>query len=175
MNKAQFMKAARSGNHHLIEKYIKDGFDISTDGNLALREATFHGHFDVIKTLIENGADVNIEYINGDTALMRAVMVGRNEIVKTLIDYGADINAKDNDGWTALIYASYREYNDIVKTLLIDYQAKVSEIDKGMLKEIGATFTLDLIAKIEFEKQLQQEVKPIPEIPIKKKSLSMKI
>lgn len=175
MNKAQFMKAARSGNHHLIEKYIKDGFDISTDGNLALREATFHGHLDVVITLIENGADVNIEYINGDTALMRAVMVGRNEIVKTLIDYGADINAKDNDGWSALIWASYRGHNDIVKTLLIDYEAKVSEIDKGMLKEIGATFTLNLINKIEFEKNLQKDIKLIPETQTKKKSLSMKI
>ena len=146
-----------------------------SDINSDLIKYSTRGELDEVKTLIKNGADVNAKNEGGWTALMMASENGHNEVVKILIENKADVNIQDSDGWTALMMASEYINNDVVKTLLIDYQAKVSDEDIKKLKDLDATFTLDLIAKRDFEKHLQQELRQIPETPSKKKSVSFKI
>ena len=52
------------------------------------------GHFEIMKHLVENGADLNARDENNDTALMKAFQKGRFDIVKYLVENGADVNAK---------------------------------------------------------------------------------
>lgn len=112
-----------------------------------------------IKKYFGKNNDINAKDNDGRTALMKASAYGQNEVVEALIENGADVNIIDNYNNTALIYASIFGHNEVVKTILIDYQAKVSEEDKLTLKEHNCTFTLNLINKIDLEKQLQQEIK----------------
>ena len=67
--------------------------------------AAWFGHIDVMRILIDKGADVNAKNKNGATALILAADKGNAEIVSFLIDKGADVNAKDGNG-TALMLAA---------------------------------------------------------------------
>ncbi len=71
-----------------------------------------------IKTLLDNGADVNAQNKRGLTALMLAVYLGKTDYVKFLVDTGADINAQNNIGWTALMMAAKKGDVASVKILL---------------------------------------------------------
>ncbi|KAK0732057.1 ankyrin repeat-containing domain protein [Lasiosphaeris hirsuta] len=50
---------------------------------------------DLVKMLVENGADVGAKGPEGYSALHAAVSKGSKEIVNLLLRYGADPNAKD--------------------------------------------------------------------------------
>jgi len=80
---------------------------------------------DVVKLLIDKGADVNAKTNDGDTALMWAAISGEVDIVKMLLEKGADVNAKNNHGDTALIFAAAQGNVDIVK-ILLDAGADIS-------------------------------------------------
>jgi ankyrin repeat protein len=79
---------------------------------------------ELVKYLLENGADVNYqEEYWGYTPLMLACREGITEIVKILIEKGADVNIKDKEGWTALTYA-LKNKNERIVELLKSYGAK---------------------------------------------------
>ena len=54
------------------------------------------GSFDLIKLLVESGANINLEDNDGYTALMRSVYYKHTEIVSLLLSHGADIDKLDN-------------------------------------------------------------------------------
>lgn len=61
---------------------------------------------EVIKTLLEAGADVNAQSLDGKTPLIFAVINNENPVVFTaLLAARADAKTKDKDGKTALDYA----------------------------------------------------------------------
>lgn len=166
--------ASIRGNLDVFRTLIENKADVNAKDKSDRTVLIWASSNDVVKTLIDNGADVNAKDKSGWTALMRASLNGHNDVVKTLIEHGADINAKNENGWTPLVLAASNGENEVIKTLLIEYQAKVSDEDKTILKKLGSTFTLDLIDKRDFEKSLQKDIKPIQE-QTKKKSLTMKI
>ena len=60
---------------------------------------------ETVKSLLNNGVDVNAKNHLGTTALMSAASSGQTNMVEFLLDRGADINAKDIGGDTALTYS----------------------------------------------------------------------
>ncbi|MEM4626579.1 MAG: ankyrin repeat domain-containing protein [Candidatus Bilamarchaeaceae archaeon] len=85
--------------------------------NSKLIEAANTGNAELVKRLIERGADVNAKTGWGKTALMRAAMGGHTETAKLLIERGADVNAKSNNGETALMYALVKGHPEIAELL----------------------------------------------------------
>jgi ankyrin repeat protein len=55
--------------------------------------AAGEGHLEIVKLLLEHGADVNAKTAY-ETALHLAAEKGHLEIVKFLLEHGADVNAK---------------------------------------------------------------------------------
>lgn len=59
--------------------------------------AVSHGRQEMVRVLLECGADVNVQDDEGSTALMCASEHGRAEIVKLLLEQpGCDISIVDN-------------------------------------------------------------------------------
>ncbi|XP_060077187.1 uncharacterized protein LOC132556762 [Ylistrum balloti] len=76
------------------------------------------GNNEIVKVLIENGADVNIVIRGGETPLHHAAKEGHLEIVKTLLGRKADLNAQDEKGERSLTLAAQNGHADVVKYLL---------------------------------------------------------
>lgn len=96
--------AARTGDLDGIKRYLSEGTDInelSPETNIsALSWATMMGEGEVVKLLIEHGADLNVRQEDGGTPLHIAVTLGRAEIAELLIKKGADVTAKNRGGQT---------------------------------------------------------------------------
>jgi len=97
-----------------------------------LKMASIAGQLDVVKLLIEAGADVNNKDKYGDTPLIYSSILGYLDITKILIEAKADINAKNNYGNTALIWALRNNHKEIVD-LLKKYGAKDLSLFKNKI------------------------------------------
>jgi len=75
----------------------------SSEPPLSLQEAAAKGDVNLVRTLIENGTEVDsVDDSSLRTALHCAVEKSNKEIVELLIAKGADVNAKDGGGNTCL-------------------------------------------------------------------------
>ena len=75
-------------------------------GATSLHIACREGNFEITKTLIDNGANVNIIDNEGWTPLMRASLNGNGEIVEILLKNGAKANLLNSLNESALIHAT---------------------------------------------------------------------
>ena len=112
----------------LKELLKKDDVDINaTDltGNTALAWAVRKHNEDVVKILIDAGADVNIQNDQLQSPLAHAVRRGFYDLTKLLLENGAEVNTEEKEGRTPLHFCfrldSLRP--DICK-LLIEHGAK---------------------------------------------------
>jgi ankyrin repeat protein len=110
----------------------------------ALRRAIGEGWIEVVRRLLEKGANPN-QTDDGDTMLMLAVPRCKYEIVKLLLAKGADVNAKDRVDYTALILSIQYGCVSIVK-LLLENGADVNAKDNlgGYTALMHAIFQCDM-------------------------------
>ncbi len=85
-------------------------------------------NIDIIKVLLNNGADINTQVFNGFTPLISASDGNNIEIVKLLLEYGADINKQTGSKGTALILAAVKNNVEIVK-ILLEHGADVNIVE----------------------------------------------
>ena len=118
---------------------------------MSLFDAVKAKNYELVKKLIDEGADVNAKNDEGETALMIASNEGDKEICELLIEKGADVNAKDNEGNTALMYVSLKGDKEICE-LLIKNNAEVPELDDSITKEYKYSWAELRAYKQEFDK-----------------------
>ena len=85
--------------------------------------ASNHGHDGVVKVLVQVGATVDLQDVDGLSALMYASREGRKDVAMTLMKYGAQVDLADKYGHSALWLAQL----NVVLTLLD--KTKVSVVD----------------------------------------------
>ncbi|XP_028418537.1 uncharacterized protein LOC114543951 [Dendronephthya gigantea] len=76
------------------------------------------GTLEIVKYLVEKGADVNGWGTDGWTVLHSSVTKGKLEIIKYLVKKGADVNGKNTNGQTVLHSAVTEGTLEIVKYLV---------------------------------------------------------
>ena len=88
-------------------------------GVTPLHDAAF-GHKEIAELLIDKGADVDAQDVNGWTPLHCAARNGHKEIAELLLAKGADVGVKNKAGFTPLHLAAYWDHTKIVKLLIAE-------------------------------------------------------
>ena len=134
-------KAIIEGYDYIVVQLLKE-HDIDCDhvnsvnGTTPLYLAAQRDERFILKTLIDHGADVNPEPLDGPfgtTALLVAIEGYHTEVVKLLIESGADVNrANKIDGQTPLMVAIQNMIDGDIVKMMIEWGAdvdKASNID----------------------------------------------
>jgi ankyrin repeat protein len=105
--------AIRTGQYEMVVRLVNEGADINykdTSKNDALFYAVVHCKNDIVKYLIQKGANLNTLYKDNQNILHVAVITecedkGAFMIVEVLVHSGVEINLQDKYGNTSLWYA----------------------------------------------------------------------
>ncbi|MGJ8619164.1 MAG: quinoprotein dehydrogenase-associated putative ABC transporter substrate-binding protein [Methylophilaceae bacterium] len=84
-----------------IDNALKEGSTLEQE----LINATVALDSTRIEYLLQRGANINTQNVEGQTPLMIAAQNGDLSVVNGLLAYEADANVQDNDGWTAAMHA----------------------------------------------------------------------
>ena len=90
-----------------------------------LIRAIKHNRLDVMRLLIEHGADLEVEEPDQGTAIFLASSIYNVEAVKLLLENGADVNHRRKDGETLLFRAILVKQLNLVE-LLLSHNADVN-------------------------------------------------
>jgi ankyrin repeat protein len=126
VDQIKFALAAVNGDIFTVKKLVeRGGIDLDAkNGKIgpALTSAAYGGHGELVKLLLEKGANINVRDENGLTPLMNAAIAGQAEVVRILLERNADPNVAiaDKDGnltITALSFAKVRRHTEIIGLL----------------------------------------------------------
>ena len=83
-----------------------------------------------IKELIDKGADINYQTVNGFSPLIVGVSWHNHDVVEYLLKNGANVDLQDASGWTSLIHSIFGNDINNMKSLL-QYGANVYLQDRS--------------------------------------------
>ncbi|KJK61914.1 Ankyrin repeats 3 copy [Aspergillus parasiticus SU-1] len=86
------------------------------------------GNLTIVRTLLEQGADVAMADIDGWTPIYTASRNGHTEVARLLIEFGANVNIPDNSRTTPVNLACGRGHVELVK-LLLKHNADINTAD----------------------------------------------
>lgn len=96
-----------------------------------LIEAASHGHSEIVRLLLDVGADVNAQTIYGNSPLSLAAEFGQDEAVAEILKQkNLNVSPAQTDGKTPLHWAALKGYSKIVR-LLLDHGADVNARDEN--------------------------------------------
>jgi ankyrin repeat protein len=144
--------AVSNDTPHIVDALLAAGADPNiarNDGTIPLMEAP---DVEMMRRLLDGGADVNARYKNGNTVLLAACS-GENldALIALLLERGADATASRSDGWNSLMLAACNNAIDIIEMLLqspvmgIDTQAHDGVTALIVASENGATAVVDAL------------------------------
>ena len=103
------MNTVLAGHDECAEALIKTGLDVnlrmSDSKTSVINVAAKYGNYNVLKLLIQAGADVNLTDRYGETALMFAAANNNDHCIDMLIQAGADVKKRSSTGSDALMKA----------------------------------------------------------------------
>ncbi|XP_011496279.1 PREDICTED: ankyrin repeat and KH domain-containing protein 1-like [Ceratosolen solmsi marchali] len=129
------MEAASAGHVSVAKILLEHGAGINTHSNefkeSALTLACYKGHLEMVKFLLEAGADREHKTDEMHTALMEASMDGHVEVARLLLDSGAQVNMPTDSFESPLTLAACGGHVDLAM-LLIERGANIEEVnDEG--------------------------------------------
>ncbi len=116
---------AAAGAHDMmaINAFLDAGINPNAqnaaDGRTALISAAARGDLEVVKVLLERGADVNVKDKQEYTALFHAIEAMYEDVATVLLDQpNLDPSARGKNGVTALMSYAWRDNKEAVRKLL---------------------------------------------------------
>ena len=79
--------------------------------------ALFNDTQEIVRLLVELGADIEARNNYGETPLKSAVERNRPEIVRLLVELGADIEARNNDGLTIIDELTFQDNQPMIDVI----------------------------------------------------------
>jgi ankyrin repeat protein len=107
----QLIQAASAGNIDRVQSLLATKVNLDFDRGAAIGKAAAAGHTQIVKLLIQAGANVNLSDRAGFTPIASAAYLGHGEIVNLLVAAGANIQAPEiGHCYSALEYAQMGLY-----------------------------------------------------------------
>ena len=125
--------ATSFGHQKVVELLIKN--NATTEPSLIF-SASFKGHSEIVKLLLNRGLPANKTFAGGTTALHSVSFGDHVETARLLLENGAPINALREDGFTPLHSAAFYGADRVVE-LLVERGADLNVIDKNGLTPLG--------------------------------------
>jgi hypothetical protein len=126
----QLMDAVYAGNLSGVQRAVSSGANVNDLNSEPLRMAAMYGHLQIVRYLVENGADPNLRNSSmySQTPLIGAASKGHIDIVIYLVENGARVNLRNKEGSTAASIA-YDEgeieiYNYLKENGAIDFEPR---------------------------------------------------
>lgn len=121
-----------SGDVSKVQQAIDEGVDVNGDYSKGhpLTYYCIRDNYDIVKLLIDNGANVNIGRGTAWNPLYAAARDASPEVVKLLLKNGADANILTKDGVSPIISAVHSDNATQVLKLLIKAGADVNHVNK---------------------------------------------
>ena len=157
----QFHDDAAENRYENVIKKIKEGISVNSRnyrGGTPLMIASKRGHFKIVQTLLESGADPNLGmYDHYTTALHTAAQEGYNEIIKLLLKCGANVNITTSNGETPLMSAAIHGQSSTVELLIkngadIRIKAKNGKTAYDFAKKYGQE-NINILLRVNNEKK----------------------
>jgi ankyrin repeat protein len=113
---AALWESAQKGHRKLLEFMLNSRFDVNDivrvrenhqDKFTLIHIASLYSQEEVVRFLIERGADINISSFNDNTALHYAAKADNVGIITLLLDKGVSVNVRGRLGKTPLHHAAY--------------------------------------------------------------------
>lgn len=135
-----FSYACARGDVDMVNLLLNNGVDPNeADGFIVAGE---NNRLEIVKILLEKGANVDFQNKYGYTTLILTSYEGHEKLVDFLLDFGANLNIIDNFGQNAFISASLRGRTEIMKKLL---KKGVNEKQKDIRSKTGLfTYVFEL-------------------------------
>lgn len=123
---SSLLDAAANGDTATVLRWIAEGADINVaneKGWTPLVMAAFNQHMETVKVLVDAGADVNHQSVNGTTVFMYAktkvMETGEYSLLDYLLQKGAEINKRDfKKEWTVLQYVQDTRHAEMERYLI---------------------------------------------------------
>jgi hypothetical protein len=126
-NETALARAVLGGHALTVDVLLKGGAKPNFGDGAPLRYAAAFNHPEILKMILDRGADVNVKDSCGATALIDAIVHDvPAEITGILLSAGADAKVKSCEGKTAIRLAAEKGRPDIVMQLR---QAGTSELN----------------------------------------------
>lgn len=110
------------GQSHIARELIERGAAVNVTARNAQKVAPIHaaasvGNRDMVRLLLERGADPNARQERGFVALHTAALHGDIDMAKMLLEHGADLRAASDDGKTPETFAQEKGHSAFVDWL----------------------------------------------------------
>lgn len=118
----ELLNAAQKGEQGVVRQIISQEPGLlevrDIHGNTPLSLAAFYGHIEILKFLIESGAQLDPNDNWQNTPLNLAVWTRKSDAALILIDKGVQVNTQNDKGNTPLHNAIITDQPNVIKALL---------------------------------------------------------
>ncbi|RWS30202.1 myotrophin-like protein [Leptotrombidium deliense] len=114
----KFVWSLKNGDLEQVQEYVyQNKIDVNKniEGRTPLHYAADYGQKEIIRYLIDKGANVNVVDKHGISPLLAAIWEGHTDCIKYMIEKGADVTGKTPDGLTYLDAAEKQEIKKLLQ------------------------------------------------------------
>ncbi|MBO0904336.1 ankyrin repeat domain-containing protein [Jiella sonneratiae] len=160
--------AARAGEAAELAAFLDAGIPVNLTnekGDSLLMLASYHGHLDATRILLEKGADPERRNDRGQAPLAGAAFKGEMDIARLLLDHGAAVDGSGDDGRTALMTAAMFDRIAMVELFVergADIEARAADgvTAEGAARAMGAAKAAERLGALRQDKTASPKERP---------------